>query len=123
MEKHGISPHIVMTLDAQRHSIRHFLGIRDHSPLLLADLVSFPAVLRDYGGKRALSTTSKYHTDEQGNLNRETTPLMDWIEKWVPQSGDIQSGGSVATSAFDLLLNLGCDPIILGGSGPGLHGP
>ena len=115
MEKHGISPHIVMTLDAQRHSIRHFLGIRDRAPLLLADLVSFPAVLRDYGGGRALSTTSKYFTDFAGKLHRETTPLMDWVERSVPPLGDIQSGGSVATSAFDLLLNLGCDPIILTG--------
>jgi hypothetical protein len=115
MEKHGISPHIVMTLDAQRHSVRHFLGIRDRAPLLLADLVSFPAVLRDYGGPRALSTTSKYFTDFTGKLHRETTPLIDWIERSVPSPGDIQSGGSVATSAFDLLLNLGCDPIILTG--------
>ena len=40
---------------------------------------------------------------------------MDWVERSVPPLGDIQSGGSVATSAFDLLLNLGCDPIILTG--------
>lgn len=115
MEKHRISPHLVMTLDAQRHSVRHFLGVADRSPLLLADLVSFPAVLRDYRGARALSTTSKYFTDADGTLRRETTPLMDWIESSVPPVGDIQSGGSVATSAFDLLLNLGCDPIILTG--------
>ncbi len=115
MEKHGVSPHIVMTLDAQRHSVRHFLGVADRAPLLLADLVSFPAVLRDYRGARMLGTTSKYYTDAGGNLRRETTPLMDWIEAAVPPVGDIQSGGSVATSAFDLLLNLGCDPIILTG--------
>ncbi len=115
MEKRGVSPHIVMTLDAQRHSVNHFLGVRDTAPLLLADLVSFPAILRDYRGGRIISTTSKYYSDSSGTLRRETTPLMDWIERHVPPPGDIQSGGSVATSAFDLLLNLGCDPIVLVG--------
>ena len=40
---------------------------------------------------------------------------MDWVEAHAGPVGDIQSGGSVATSAFDLLLNLGCSPIILVG--------
>jgi hypothetical protein len=44
---------------------------------------------------------------------RETTPSMDWCERYLPELGDLQSGGSVATSVFDLMLNLGCDPIIL----------
>jgi len=46
---------------------------------------------------------------------RETTPGIEWIERKTGPLGDIQSGGSVATSAFDLLLNMGCDPIILVG--------
>ncbi len=77
--------------------------------------MSCPAILRSYGGPRILSTTSKYFTDRHGNTRRETTPVMDWIERYTEPIGDIQSGGSVATSAFDLLLNLGCDPVILVG--------
>lgn len=113
LEKHGISPHIVMTLDAQRHSVRHFLGVRAYESVLLADLVSCPAVLRDWKGIKMLSTTSKFINTSDGRVIRETTPLVDWLEKWVESPGDIQSGGSVATSAFDLLLNLGCAPIVL----------
>ena len=113
--KHGMEPHIVMTLDAQRHSIKHFLGIPRISAALLADMVSYPRILQKYPGPRIISTTSKYYNAPEGDLIRETTPVMDWIEEYIRPIGDIQSGGSVATSAFDLLLNLGCDPIILTG--------
>ncbi len=115
LEKRGISPHIIITLDAQKHSMKHFLGFNDSSPALLADLVCCPKVLRDYRGDVIVSSTSKYYTDNAGTLKREATPVVDWIERHIPPIGDIQSGGSVATSAFDLLLNLGCDPIILVG--------
>ncbi|MBN2159273.1 MAG: motility associated factor glycosyltransferase family protein [Spirochaetes bacterium] len=111
----GIEPHIIMTLDSQKYSMKHFLGLRGGGAALLADLVSYPAVARSYRGRRIMSTTSKYYSDTGGELKRETTPLMDWIEKYIRPVGDIQSGGSVATSAFDLLLNLGCSPIILVG--------
>jgi hypothetical protein len=116
MRKFGISPHIVMALDAQSHSIRHFLGPDDASPtVLLADLVSCPKIARSFRGKKFFSSTAKYYDDMNGNTMREPTPLMDWVEQYIPQIGDIQSGGSVATSLFDFLLNAGCDPIILVG--------
>lgn len=111
----GIEPHIVMTLDAQKHSIRHFLGVRPAESLLLADVVSAPRISDRYEGGIMFSTTSKFYTDGSGRLRREPTPLMDWLEPYIEPPGDIQSGGSVATSAFDLLLNLGCRPIILVG--------
>ena len=115
LRRFNVRPHITMTLDAQKHSLKHFLGLRGSDPLLLCDVVSLPDIARSWTGKIMLSTTSKYYTDSSGALKRETTPLMDWIEKFIPEIGDIQSGGSVATSAFDLLLNMGCDPIILTG--------
>lgn len=113
--RQGIEPHIVMTLDAQKHSIRHFLGADPGETLLLADLVASPVVIRGWTGRRIISSTAKYYTGADGSLERETTPFMDWVERYIASPGDIQSGGSVATSAFDLLLNLGADPIILVG--------
>ncbi len=112
--KCGIQPHIVMTLDAQKHSVKHFLGTGGKT-LLVADMVSSPAILRDAALPCAVSSTAKYFTDSKGRSRRETTPVMDWLEARMEPSGDIQSGGSVATSAFDLLLNMGCDPVILTG--------
>ncbi len=113
LERHGITPHIVMTLDAQTHSIKHFLGIT-HTPLLLADVVSSPKVTRLIE-KKIFSTTAKYYTAPDGSIKRESTPLMDWIQNFTGQIGDIQSGGSVATSAFDFLLTAGCNAIVLVG--------
>ncbi|MDH7553624.1 MAG: DUF115 domain-containing protein [Spirochaetota bacterium] len=113
LERHGIRPHIVMTLDAQTHSIKHFLGITQ-KPLLLADVVSSPKVTCLIE-KKLFSTTAKYYTAPDGRIQRESTPLMEWIQNFTGQIGDIQSGGSVATSAFDLLLTAGCSAIVLVG--------
>lgn len=115
LQRSGVAPHIVMTLDAQRYSMKHFIGTKDDGAWLLADLVSFPRILDGRGGPKIISTTSKFYTGIDGSLKRETTPLMDWVEQYIRPVGDIQSGGSVATSVFDFLLNLGCSPIILVG--------
>jgi len=113
--KHNIKPHFVLTLDAQKYSFKHFTGVQTDNTILIADIVSCPSILNTYNGRKIISTTSKYYQDSNGNIVRETTPIIDWIEKKSGPFGDIQSGGSVATSAFDLLLNMGCDPIILVG--------
>jgi hypothetical protein len=72
-------------------------------------------VLDAFPGPRIISTTSKYYNDFDGTLCRETTPFVDWLERRVTSPGDVQSGGSVATSLFDFLLNCGCSEIILVG--------
>ncbi|HSV95774.1 MAG TPA: 6-hydroxymethylpterin diphosphokinase MptE-like protein [Spirochaetota bacterium] len=113
--RHGVEPHIVMTIDAQKHSIKHFLGERPGGTVLLADMVSYPRIADVYQGKIMFSTTAKYYNGPDGGVRREPTPAMDWVERHIEPPGDIQSGGSVATSAFDLLLNLGCSPIVLVG--------
>jgi hypothetical protein len=113
LQKYGITPHIVMTLDSQKYSLKHFLGLMDSKAILMADIVSYPRLVESYKGEKILSTTSKFYNDPEGNSKRETTPVWDWIEKFTGPIGDIQSGGSVATSVFDLLLNLGCESIIL----------
>jgi len=113
LQRHGIQPHIVMTLDAQTHSIKHFLG-SSTKPLLLADVVSCPKVVRLFN-KKMFSTTAKYYNTPNGKIEKESTPIMDWVQHYTGYIGDVQSGGSVATSAFDLLLNAGCSPIVLAG--------
>ncbi|MBN2040245.1 MAG: motility associated factor glycosyltransferase family protein [Spirochaetes bacterium] len=113
LQKNDISPHIVMTLDSQKHSLQHFTGLKNYDTMLLADMVSYPRIHDYYEGGKIISTTSKYYSDKNGKVKRETTPAWDWIEQFTGPIGDIQSGGSVATSVFDLFLNLGCSPIVL----------
>ncbi len=115
LDKHNIKPHFVLTLDAQKYSFKHFTGVHPDHTILIADIVSCPSILNTFSGRKIISTTSKYYQDSKGEIARETTPMIDWIEKNSSPLGDVQSGGSVATSAFDLLLNMGCDPIILVG--------
>ena len=115
LRNYGINPHFVMTLDAQKHSVKHFLGTDSGEALLIADIVSCPDVLHHYRGGIILSTTSKFYTDSNGASRKESTPFASVIEKYCGSIGDIQSGGSVATSAFDFLLNAGCSQIILFG--------
>lgn len=115
LRRFNIKPHFVITLDAQKHSIIHFLSDSEINPPLICDMVSCPAINRDYKGDIIVSSTAKYYDDNNGNLKREATPFMDWLEEFISPIGDIQSGGSVATSAFDLLLNLGCSSIVLAG--------
>ena len=115
LSRYDIQPHFAVTLDAQKYSLKHFLGVPDLKTVLVADIVSCPSILNIYKGPRVISTTSKYYTDAQGTTCREMTPVMDWVEKYTGFFGDIQSGGSVATTVFDMLLNFGCDPIILVG--------
>jgi len=115
LDKHDIKPHFVLTLDAQKYSFKHFSGVRTDKTILIADIVSCPSILNTYPGRKIISTTSKYYQDQNGDVVRETTPIIDWVEKKIGVLGDVQSGGSVATSAFDLLYNMGCNPIILVG--------
>ncbi len=114
--KHGIIPDGIMTLDAQTHSVFHFLGENTEEIPLFADLVSSPPILRNLKFKSVVhSLTAKYLVDASGELKREATAGSASAESLVGPIGDIQSGGSVATTAFDLLRSLGCKPCFLVG--------
>lgn len=113
----GIRPHFVYTLDSQRHSLRHFLhAVNDYQELckeitLVADLVSRPEIIRLWPGKVLYANTAKY-IEENGKEIRVATPMSEWVERLSTHVGDIQSGGSVATSAFDFVRQLACEPIL-----------
>ena len=113
----GIEPHLVFTLDAQPHTLRHWEGLfalsLKRSPLLVADMVSNPNVLWRWKGPLALSITAQY-LDEI----RVVTPGCDYLEEHFfgkELLGDVQSGGSVATSLFDLLRQMKFKKLLLFG--------
>jgi Protein of unknown function DUF115 len=117
----GITPHLVLSLDSQAHTAKHFgllsRGKTAGYPLLVCDAVSNPCVARDWQGELAISYTAQFPDDK-----RMVSPGCDYIEDegfiggtvgLVP--GDLQSGGSVATSIFDLMRLMEFDRIILVG--------
>lgn len=119
--RYGINPHLVFSLDSQAHTARHFgllpKGKPGAYPLLVCDAVSNPTVARDWRGEFAVSFTAQFPDDR-----RVVSPGCDFLEGEnffegvhgiIP--GDIQSGGSVATSIFDLMRLMEFDKIILVG--------
>ena len=117
----GITPHLVLSLDSQAHTTKHF-GLLPHGtskdfPILVCDAVSNPVAARDWQGELAISYTAQFPDDR-----RMVSPGCDFLEDegfvsgtvgLVP--GDLQSGGSVATSIFDLMRLMEFDKIILVG--------
>ena len=75
-----IVPHLVFTLDAQPHTLRHWEGLFklpvERQPLLVADLISNPQVLWRWQGPLALSVTAQYFDDL-----RVVTPGCDFLEE------------------------------------------
>jgi hypothetical protein len=110
----GIVPDGVCTLDAQKHTIFHFMGVDLANIPLFADLVANPMLFRTAKNCRPIfSNTAKYITHHDGSTIRESTPGTSYAESIHGPIGDVQSGGSVATNAFEMLRFLGCDPIFL----------
>ncbi len=119
LHRMGIEPHLIFSLDAQTFTRKHFAGLPKGNPgkypILVADFVANPVIVRDWRGPLALSFTAQYH----GN-RRAVTPGCDIIEEallppeWTGKiPGEIQSGGSVATSVIDLLRQMGFSELVL----------
>ncbi len=117
LQTSGITPHLVFTLDSQAHTLRHLLGMPrgnpESFPVLYADLVANPQVTRRWQGQLIFGLTAHYSGD-----SRNVTPGCDFIEERLLAGlspGDVQSGGSVATSIFDLLRRMNFSQIIFTG--------
>ncbi len=110
--KAGIIPDGVVTLDAQTNSFFHFMGEDLKQIPLFADLVSSPTLLRESMFQSVIhSVTAKFQVDAEGSLVREVTAGGELADSVFDQVGDIQSGGSVATTAFDMLRFMGFEEI------------
>ncbi|MDF3821072.1 DUF115 domain-containing protein [Leptospira sp. 96542] len=106
--KKNILPDGVVTLDAQTNSFFHFMGEELQDIPLFADLVSSPTLLREPMFRTVIhSVTAKYQVDADGSLVREVTAGGELADQIFASLGDIQSGGSVATTAFDMLRFMG----------------
>lgn len=110
--KAGIQADGVVTLDAQTNSFFHFMGESLNQIPLFADLVSSPTLLREPMFQSVVhSVTAKYQVDAEGTLIREVTAGGELAEQVFTEVGDIQSGGSVATTAFDMLRYMGFNSV------------
>ncbi|MCC5816604.1 MAG: motility associated factor glycosyltransferase family protein [Leptospira sp.] len=110
--KSGITPDAVYTLDAQMNSLFHFLGEDMSSIPLFADMVTSPYLIDTLNPlSTVFSTTAKFIHSPEGGMIREVTAGGEFADEWIGELGDIQSGGSVATTAFDALRFMGVQEI------------
>lgn len=115
LSRAGIRPHGVICLDAQKHSLLHFLGEDLSDVLFFCDIVVHPTLLRNIAPRAVIfSTTAKHGVSADGRPVREATPGTEHAERiHGGPIGDVQSGGSVATTGYDLLRILGARTIYL----------
>ncbi len=96
---HGITPDIVVAVDPQLINAHFIAGASSRTTILVADSAVSPTLLANHQGPRILSAVP--------------FPFAAWFESLFGQRGALSSGGSVATSAFDLAVRMGGNPVIL----------
>jgi hypothetical protein len=109
----NIWPDFVVSLDGQYFTLSHFhtvLSGRDfpHPPILIADVVCQPLVLKHWHGPLYFSATASNSADE-------VHPLVHMLsERFLPLHM-LPCGGSVATTAIEFALFLGSNPVLVTG--------
>lgn len=112
----GIRPQIVHVLDAQPHTLLHLRGEDLTDTVIFADLVVHPHLPEKLCASFVFSTTAKYYFDAAGRSVQLQTPGAALAQKQSGEIGSLQSGGSVATSAFDMLRFFEASAILLIGT-------
>ncbi|VAX21653.1 hypothetical protein MNBD_NITROSPINAE02-786 [hydrothermal vent metagenome] len=97
----GVIPDIVVSLDAKYENYLHLKGIKLPDTLFVFNPSVHPMIVREHVGPSVFCGYAE--------------PLFIWLQKVIGEKGDVRAGGSVATSAFDLAVKMGCSPVILTG--------
>jgi hypothetical protein len=101
LEKEGIVPDVVVSLEAQ--DIRyHFANYPlDQVPAMVLAVSSLPELF-DMGAQRYFTFTGNSHVEK-------------WVYEGLGDDAILNGGGSVSCSGMRLGLRMGCDPVILVG--------
>ncbi|MCD6460959.1 DUF115 domain-containing protein, partial [bacterium] len=100
--REGIKPDFIVTVDPQERTCRHFDGIWDCGVPLLFTPVSAGEVIEKYKGP-LIVFLQKDHSVTGG------------FENLLGTKGFSLSGGSVSCIAFDIMVQLGYNPIVMAG--------
>ncbi|OHD54938.1 MAG: hypothetical protein A2Y33_03010 [Spirochaetes bacterium GWF1_51_8] len=115
----GIVPDIVYSLDSQVHNLSDFLMMpKDYLKriALVYDLVANSALAEYYPGPVFTANTAHMDYDMDGIPFLHKNELVNWMERRSGiVFGDIETGGSVATSAFHYAYLSGGSPIVMTG--------
>lgn len=95
--KMGITPHIVATGDPQEANYKHLKSVRLPETYLICDPQAPPKTVSEWAGGRFFCSFG--------------TRFFAWFDSRI-DVGHVNVWGSVATIAYDIVLQMGCDPII-----------
>src|SRR5262245_18119410 len=100
----GITPHLVVSVDPSEENARHLADVPDVRGLWFVAEGSLAAgVFPQFAGRTFIYKVS----------NHEPWP---WLASHGADRAKLQTWGSVLTTAFDVALRTGCDPIVFTGS-------
>ena len=106
----GIAPHLVIGVDPGESNVRHLSDLPPcPDTYLVAEASLGPPAVEPFRGRTFLFSVS----------NHEPWP---WLCAHGAGRGGLRAWGSVLTSAFDLALTMGCDPIVFAGADLGFTG-
>ena len=98
---HNISPHFVITIDPQKKNSKYFRNVDFKDSVLIAESSVDKEAIDSFNGAiyfiNSIFPLAKYFMEELGNR------------------GDITTGGSVSTAAYDFAIRIGANPIIMVG--------
>ena len=98
---HNISPHFVITIDPQKKNSKYFRNVDFKDCVLIAESSVDKEAIDSFNGAiyfiSSIFPLAKYFMEELGNR------------------GDITTGGSVSTAAYDFAIRIGANPIIMVG--------
>jgi hypothetical protein len=104
----GVQPDLLVVIDPQYWNSRHLDGTDSPRTLLVAESATHPRALR-LAPRAAFFMSSLF-------------PLGRFVESFALRKGDLGTGGSVATTAWDLARTTGADPIVMAGLDLGYPG-
>jgi hypothetical protein len=100
----GVKPHLVVAVDPAETNAAHLAGVNGvEQTFFVSEASLHPSALLPFSGRTFFFRVS----------NHEPWP---WLRTLGVDRGVLRAWGSVLTSAFDLALRMGCDPIVFTGA-------
>ncbi len=104
----GVEPDFIILVDPQYWAARHILDLAAPSSVLVTESAVYPPVYR-FACRKVTVCSSLF-------------PLGTYFERRLGTKGRLESGGSVATSAWDFARFIGCTRIYMAGLDLGYPG-
>jgi len=100
LEKWGIEPDFIFSIDPQPLNYEHFKGVKVGGAALVSEIQSNHLILENHQGPIFVS----------GDVT-----ILRWFGESIETKGKIESGGSVANNAMTAAYKMGANPIVLVG--------